>query len=172
MGVGALTLALFGYLAAVYLTLEANDASERRAFRNRALISAVAVAVLALAVLLAANAEVRGALMDSPWAVPLHVATGASALATFVFLWREDYVPARLAAASHVAFIVWGWALAQYPYLVRPHLTVGDTAAPANVLALLLQVLGVGAVILIPSLLYLFGIFGPRGSHRHDVSPQ
>jgi hypothetical protein len=79
--------------------------------------------------------------------------------------------PARLAAASHVAFIVWGWALAQYPYAVRPHLVVADTAAPVNVLALLLQVLGVGAVILLPSLLYLFGIFGPRGSHGHDVSP-
>ncbi len=170
-GVGAFTLALFGYLAAVYLTLEAHDAGERRAFRNRALISAAVVGVLALVVLLLANPEVRGALVDSPWAIPLHAATGASALAAFVFLWREHYGPARVAAAAQVAFIVWGWALAQYPYAVRPHLTVASTAAPANVLALLLQILGVGSVILIPSLLYLFGIFGPRGSHSHNVSP-
>jgi hypothetical protein len=38
-----------------------------------------------------------------------------------------------------------------------------DAAAPTNVQVLLLQVLGIGAVVLIPSLLYLFEIFGPRG---------
>jgi cytochrome d ubiquinol oxidase subunit II len=166
IGVGAFTLVLFGYLAAVYLTLEADEAEERRAFRTRALVAAIAVALLALVVLLLANPEVRGALLHSPWAIPLHAATGASAIAAFAFLWREQYAPARLAAASHVAFILWGWALAQYPYLVRPQLLVADAAAPANVVALLLQVLGVGAVILIPSLLYLFGIFGPLGAHR------
>lgn len=170
IGVGTFTLALFGYLAAVYLTLEAPDRDERRAFKTRALISAGVVAVLALLVLLLANHEVRGAFVDSPWAIPLHAATGASALATFVFLWRDHYVPARLTAALHVSFIVWGWALAQYPYAVRPYLSLANAAAPVNVLVLLLQVLGVGAVILIPSLLYLFGIFGPRGSHGHDVA--
>jgi cytochrome d ubiquinol oxidase subunit II len=163
IAVGAFALALFGYVAAVYLTLEAHDADEQAAFRVRALISGLTVFVLAATVLLFAVPDVRSALLASVWALPLHVATGASALAAFAFLWLERYHLARLAAASQVVFILWGWALTQYPYAIRPHLTLVDAAAPANVQILLLQVLGVGAVVLLPSLLYLFGIFGPRG---------
>jgi cytochrome bd ubiquinol oxidase subunit II len=163
LSVGLFALVLFGYLAAAYLTLEAHDADEGAAFRMRALSSGVAVGVLAAVVLLLATPDVRNALLASAWAVPLHVATGASALAAFAFLWLHRYEFARLAAAAQVLFILWGWALAQYPYAIRPYLTLADAAAPANVQVLLLQVLGVGAVVLIPSLLYLFAIFGPRG---------
>ena len=163
LAVGAFALTLFAYLAAVYLTLEAGDGEERDAFRRRGLTSGLVVGGLAALVLWLAQPDVRIALLASPWAVPLHVATGAMAIAALMFLWIERYQLARMAAASQVAFILWGWALAQYPYAIRPHLTLAAASAPANVQILLLQVLGVGAVVLIPSLLYLFGIFGPRG---------
>jgi len=169
LAVGAFTLALFGYLAAVYLTLEAHDTEERAAFRMRALVSATTVGVLAATVLVLAAPEVRLGLIASPWAVPLHVATGASAIGTFVFLWFERFQLARVAVAAQVGLILWGWALAHYPYAIRPHLTLAGSAAPANVQILLLQVLGVGAVILLPSLLFLFGIFGPRGAPRRQT---
>jgi cytochrome bd ubiquinol oxidase subunit II len=167
LAVGAFALALFGFLAAVYLTVEARDDDERAAFRRRALLSGVAVGVLAAAVLLLSAPAVREALLGAAWAVPLHVATAACAVAAFTLLWRERFQLARIAAAAQVALILWGWALAQYPYAIRPHLTLAEAAAPANVVVLLLQVLGVGAVVLIPSLLYLFGLFGPRG-HESD----
>ncbi len=169
LAVGAFTLALFGYLAAVYLTLEAHDTEERAAFRMRALISATTVGVLAATVLVLATPEVRLGLIASPWAVPLDVATGASAIGTFVFLWFERFQHARVAVAAQVGLILWGWALAHYPYAIRPHLTLAGSAAPANVQILLLQVLGVGAVMLLPSLLFLFGIFGPRGAQRRQT---
>ena len=163
VSVGIFALVMFGYLAAVYLAVEARDPDERSAFRARALMSGVAVGVLAATVLVLANAEVRSGLTASPWAVPLHAATAASAIAGFCLLWLRHYQPARLAAAAQVSFILWGWALTQYPYAIRPHLTLVDAAAPANVIVILLQIVGVGAVILLPSLLYLFRIFGPRG---------
>ena len=163
VSVGIFALVMFGYLAAVYLALEASDPDERSAFRTRALLSGVAVGVLAATVLVLANSEVRSGLIASPWAVPLHVATAVSAIAGFCLLWLRHYQSARLAAAAQVSFILWGWALTQYPYAIRPHLTLVDAAAPANVIVILLQILGVGAVILLPSLLYLFRIFGPRG---------
>lgn len=47
-------------------------------------------------------------------------------------------------------------------YLVRPHLTLWNAAAPRPVLVLLLQVLAIGAVLLFPALIYLFRTFGPR----------
>ena len=169
LAVGVFTLALFGYLAAVYLTLEAHDTEERAAFRIRALVSATTVGVLAATVLVLAAPEVRLGLIASPWAVPLHVATGASAIGTFVFLWFERFQHARVAVAAQVGLILWGWALAHYPYAIRPHLTLAESAAPANVQILLLQVLGVGAVILLPSLLFLFGIFGPRGAQHRQT---
>jgi cytochrome d ubiquinol oxidase subunit II len=170
IAVGLLALVLFGYLAAVYLTLEAHDADEREAFRMRALISGAVVGALALIVLLLAASDVRDALIASAWALPLHVATGTSALAAFALLWFKRFEAARLAAVSQVAFILWGWALAQYPYAIRPYLTLADASAPANVQVMLLQVLGIGAVLLVPSLLYLFAMFGPRGKQSGDDS--
>ena len=165
LSVGVFTLVLFGYLAAVYLTLEAGTVEERRAFRRRALISGVLAGVMAAIVLLLAEPGVRHGLIASAWAVPLHVATAACAVGALVFLAREQYGLARVAAAAQVTLILWGWALTQYPYALRPHLTLTAAAAPENVRILLLQVLGVGAVVLVPSLLFLFGMFGPRGGH-------
>jgi cytochrome bd ubiquinol oxidase subunit II len=163
LSVGAFTLVLFGYLAAVYLTLEARDPETRAAFRQRALVSGVLVGVLAGAVLVLSGPDVRRGLTSSTWAVPLHLATGVSAVAALGALWWQRYRTARIAAACQVTLILWGWALAQYPFALRPHVTLAAAAAPESVRVLLLQVLAVGAVVLLPSLLFLFGLFGPRG---------
>lgn len=163
ISVGIFALATFAYLAAVYLTLEAHDAEERAAFRSRALISGIVVGGVATTVLMLAGPDVRNSLLTSAWAIPLHFATAVSAVAALVLVWVERYKLARMAAAAQVSLILWGWALAQYPYAIRTHLTLAAAAAPENVVIILLQVLAVGAVILLPSLLFLFEIFGPRG---------
>jgi cytochrome bd-type quinol oxidase subunit 2 len=62
-------------------------------------------------------------------------------------VWLERYRLAWIAAAAQVALILWGWALAQYPYAIRPHLAPAQAAAPNNVLVMMLQVLAVGALI-------------------------
>ena len=49
IAVGAFALALFAFLAAVYLAVEAPDGPLREDFRRRAILSAAAVAVCALA---------------------------------------------------------------------------------------------------------------------------
>ena len=168
IAVGAFALSVFAYLAAVYLTLEARDVEVAEAFRSRALASGVVVGAMALAVfVLSGNApHVRAALSASAWAASLHVATGGCALSAFWLLWTRHYWWARAAAAAQVSLIVWGWALAQYPYLVRPDLTIAATAAPRSVLIVLLWILAAGALILLPSLWYLFRIFAPVRSTR------
>ena len=110
-----------------------------------------------------AQPDVRTRLITSTWAAPVQIAAAASAITAFGSLWFEDYRLARVAAAAQVSSILWGWALAQYPYAVRPHLKLAEAAAPPNVQILLLEVLAAGAAILLPALLYLFSIFGPRG---------
>ena len=89
-------------------------------------------------------------------------------------LWWGRYHVARAAVGLQVSLIVWGWALSQYPYLVPPDLSIPGAAAPATTLRLVLVALGLGIVVLLPSLVYLFRVFkvapshsvrGPEGGH-------
>ncbi|HEU4585422.1 MAG TPA: cytochrome d ubiquinol oxidase subunit II [Gemmatimonadaceae bacterium] len=165
VGVGVLALALFAFLAAVYLTLEARDERLREDFRVRALWSALAVFVVAFAVLLVALAtdmHISAGLTRSAWAIPFHIATGLAAIWAIWALWARRFHMARVAAAAQVTLILWGWALGQYPYILPPTLTIGGAAAPERTLNLALWALALGATVLFPSLAYLFRIFKGR----------
>ncbi len=162
LAVGALTLTLFAFLAAVYLTVEARDIALQEDFRRRALAAAVAVFVAAgitLAVAMQSAPLVARGLTASAWALPLHVVTGLAALGAIGALWVRRYRVARLAAAAQVSLILWGWALGQYPYLVPPTVTIAEAAAPPLTLTLVLWALAGGTLVLFPSLAYLFRIF-------------
>ncbi len=160
--VGLLTLALFAFLAAVFLTLESTDRELCEDFRRRALGTGVAVFLFSALVLLLSHGAaplVRSGLMASPWAVPLHLLTGAAAVTVLAALWFRRYRLARLAVGLQVSLIFWGWALAQYPFLLPPTFTVTNTAAPYPTLRLTLIVLAAGGLVVLPSLWYLFQIF-------------
>jgi cytochrome d ubiquinol oxidase subunit II len=160
--VGLLTLVLFAFLAAVYLTLESTDRDLCEDFRIRALVCGVVVFFASALVLLLSPEGaplVRGGLIDSPWAVPLHLLTAAAAIAVLLALWFRRYRFARLMVGLQVSLIFWGWALAQYPFLLPPTYTIRNTAAPESTLRLTLIVLAAGGVILLPSLWYLFQVF-------------
>jgi cytochrome d ubiquinol oxidase subunit II len=168
--VGFLTLALFAFLAAVFLTMESHDRELCEDFRRRALGAGAAVfltAALALLLAVAGDAPLmfRG-LLGSGWALPLHLLTGAAAVGAFAAVWYRRYRLARLAAGLQVSLIVWGWALAQYPYLLPPDFTIEGSAAPAVTLRLVAWALAAGALVLLPSLWYLFRIFKSAPAHR------
>jgi cytochrome d ubiquinol oxidase subunit II len=165
--VGLFTLACFAYLAAVYLTVEAEDPELREDFRRRALIGGVAVGVLAGAALLASRAAapmIHAGLIRSPWALPFQLCTAFAAVTGLTALWRRRYRLARVAAAAQVSLILWGWVWSQFPYVVPPVVTIGEGAAPETTLHLVLGALALGGAILIPSLVYLFRVFkaGPH----------
>ncbi len=163
--IGAFTLALFAFLAAVYLALEAQDEAVQEDFRARALVAAALVFVLAALSLAASRSgapRVATGVLGQPWAVALHVATAAAAIGAIAALWVRRYRAARLAAAAQVSLILWGWAFAQYPYIVPYALSIRSAAAPRVTLVLLLIGLAVGALVLIPSLGYLLRTFGER----------
>lgn len=165
VGVGVLTLALFAFLAAVYLTVEAREPEVREDFRLRALWAALVVFVAAFGVLIVAyltDTHVGSGLTSSPWAVPLHLATAIAAVGAIWALWTRRFHAARMAAAAQVTFILWGWALSQYPYIVPSTLTIEAAAAPRRTLVLALWSLAIGAAVLFPSLAYLFRLFKGR----------
>jgi cytochrome d ubiquinol oxidase subunit II len=160
--VGFFALALFAFLAAVYLTVEARDEALREDFRRRALTAAVVVGVMALVVfLLSANGApmIRRRLSQSWWTWPLQISTAVFATSAIYALWARKFRTARLCAAAQVALILWGWGAAQFPYLVAPELTIHNSAAPAITLRLVWWALLAGSILLAPSFYYLFRVF-------------
>ena len=164
LAVGLLTLVLFAFLAAVYLTREATDKQLQEDFRRRALLSSVMVGVLACAVFgLAAHApQIRHELFRSVWGWSLILVTTVFASAAIFALWRRYFALARLCAAGEAVLILWGWAFAQFPFLVVPNITISNAAASPFTLRLLLVAILAGGAVLFPSLYYLFRVFKGR----------
>ncbi len=165
LSVGVFALVAFAFLAAVYLTLEARDQELREEFRRRGLAAGVALGFAGLVTLLLARGgapRVAEGLVFAPWALPLHLVTAAAALTALWALWRRRYRIARIAAAGQVSLIFWGWPLSQYPDLLPPDYAIADVAAPDATLRLALGAVALGAVVLLPSLRYLFKVFKRR----------
>jgi cytochrome d ubiquinol oxidase subunit II len=162
VAVGFFALALFAFLAAVYLTVEARDAALREDFRLRALAAALAVGVMALIVFLLSSTgapTLRGRLGQSWWTWPLQISTAIFATSAIYALWKRKFRIAQFCAAAQAALILWGWGAAQYPNLVMPDLTIYNAAAPMVTLRLVWWALLAGAVLLFPSFYYLFRVF-------------
>ena len=160
--VGFLALALFAFLAAVYLTLETKDSRLQEDFRRRALVSGLTVGALALVVFLLAGTgapTVRAGISRSWWALGLHILTAIAAIGAFLALWTRRFRLAQVCAAAQVSLILAGWALAQHPFLIEPDITIESAAAPRITLQLLLAALAAGALLLFPSYYYLFRVF-------------
>ncbi len=172
--VGLLTLLLFAFLAASYLTVEAPEGVLRNVFRRRALQSQGALLLTALATLVVARAEnplLFEGLTNGRTALAMHAVTACAAATSIWALRVRRFQVARLAAAAQASFILWGWAWTQFPWLIPPDRTITELAAPRITLQLILGALGAGTVILLPSFVYLFRVF-KRGETVFSVDPQ
>lgn len=160
---GVLAVGVCAYLAAVYLIADAHRAGVPRLaaeFRRRALISGAAVGAVALAGLavVATDApELYAGLRRA--GLPLVLLSIAAGIASLVLLARGYARTVRVTAALAVAAMLWAWAAAQYPILLRPDLTVQEAAGAPAILTAVLGALAVGAALISPSLLWLFIIF-------------
>jgi cytochrome d ubiquinol oxidase subunit II len=160
--VGLWTLALFAFLAAVYLTNETDDAALQEDFRRRALIAGGGVAAMALASFILSGSGaplIRAGLSKAWWSIPFHVWTSAVSVGAMAAVWLRRYRLARPLAIAQMALILCGWGFAQFPYLIEPDLTFRNAAAPDSVLRILLGALALGALLVFPSLWYLLRVF-------------
>ncbi len=159
---GLFALALFAFLAATYLTVDPSTGRDvQNDFRLRALWSGFALAPIAFVVFITSK-EGAPAMYHglTQWWAPLLVgATLAFAIAALTSLWLRRFALARIAAIAEVILILGGWSLSQYPNLITPDITIFNAAAPAITLRLLTYALAAGAVVLFPSLFFLFRIF-------------
>lgn len=170
--IGVLTLGLFAYLAAVYLTVEADDAALRDDFRARAFAAGIAVFLAAVATLAFARTEAPAiwtGLVRSAWAPAYQGAVAVPAVLAFWALWSRRFRLARAVATVQATLILWGWALIQYPEMLPGLLTIEQAAAPAVTLKLVLGALVAGFIVLVPSLVFLFRLF--KGRHVTTPSP-
>ncbi len=163
---GLFALGLFAFLAATYLTLDTEAEPDlQNDFRRRAIWAELLLLPLAL---LAFGTSKNGAPeifkgLTQWWAPLLLGWTSCLGIAALVALWLRKFAAARIAAIGQVALILAGWSLAQFPHLVMPDITISNSAAPELTLRLLIIALGAGAILLLPSLYFLFHIFkGPE----------
>jgi cytochrome d ubiquinol oxidase subunit II len=166
---GLFALALFAFLAATYLTHETRgDYDLQNDFRLRALWAEFALVPLALIVFLAAKSGAPSMYHGlTAWWAPLLLGWTALAAGTAVTaLWLRKFEIARIAGIAQVTFILLGWGVAQFPDLIAPDVTVDNSAAPEVTLQLLVLALGTGAVVLLPSLGYLFHVFKTKRNPR------
>ena len=163
--IGFFTLTLCALVAAVYLTLETDNPELQEDFRVRALVAAVSVGVMAgISFLLSAKGapEIRRGLGNSIWSVPFHLLMSAVSITAIWAIWKRHYPLARVLVPIQVTLIIFGWGLAQYPYLVTPNLTFSNTAASNSVLRPVLVVIAVGVIMLVPAFWYLYAVFKGR----------
>jgi cytochrome d ubiquinol oxidase subunit II len=157
---GVLAVVVCAFLAATYLTADAHhqrDERLERYFRTRALATGVLAGVIALAGVWILH-EDASKLFDglTGRGLPLVVVSALAGLAALVLLWRNHPQMARVAAALAVVAVLWGWAAGQYPYVLEGRLKIEDAAGAHATLVSLLACIGAGAVLLVPSLAYLF----------------
>jgi cytochrome bd ubiquinol oxidase subunit II len=160
--VGVLAVAASAYMAAVFLAADAARQGDERmvaAFRRRAVIAGVAAGALALAGLAVLSddaPELFDDLIEGP-GLPAVIASALAGAGTLALVLRSRFEPARYTAAVAVAAVIAGWGIAQSPDFL-PGLTVDEAAADDSTIVVLLAGLGVGALVLVPSLVLLFGL--------------
>ena len=162
--VGVLAVAVAAYLAAVFLAADAKRTGRgragRAAFRVRALVDGCR-----------RRCHRDGAACSSSGTMRARSGTGSrAARASAQSSCRRSpalrrccscgcgrYGPARVTAAVAVAAVLVGWVLAQRPD-VLPGLSIHEAAAGRSTLVALVIATAIGAVLLIPSLVILYGL--------------
>ena len=158
--VGALFVATSAYLAAVFLVSDARRAGAadlERYFTARALAAAVVAGVLGAAGIIVLHEDARyvydGLTSDG---LPLVILSALCGLGVVVLLRRGLTRGPRPLAIGAVVAVIWGWGVAQHPYLLPTTLKISAGAAPSATLTAVLIVFGVAVVVVVPSIVLLF----------------
>jgi cytochrome d ubiquinol oxidase subunit II len=158
--IGAMFVASGAYLAAVFLVGDARragDAEMERYFERRALAAAVVAGAFAVAGLFALHSEARDVFDRlTGQGLPLVVLSLLCGAALLAVLLRGGRRPLRPLAAGAVIAVIWGWGVAQFPYLLPTSLRIDQAAAPDATMTIVFIVFAAAAVVVLPSLGLLY----------------
>jgi cytochrome d ubiquinol oxidase subunit II len=157
---GALFVATGAYLSAVFLVSDARrygDPDLERYFTARALGAALAAGAIAVAGIFVFRADARyiydGLTSEG---LPLVILSALCGLGVLGLLWRGERRGTRPLAIGAVVAVIWGWGVAQYPYLLPQSLTIKEGAGASETLNGVLIVFGVAVLLVLPALGFLY----------------
>jgi cytochrome bd ubiquinol oxidase subunit II len=157
--VGALFVASGAYLAAVFLVADARRSASdlEDYFARRALLAALVAGALALAGIFALHDEARY-LYDrlTSDALPLVAVSALCGLGALALLLGHGRRGLRPLAVGAVVAVIWGWGVAQFPYLLPTSLKISQSAAPGATLDAVLVVFMIAAIVVLPALGLLY----------------
>jgi cytochrome bd ubiquinol oxidase subunit II len=157
---GAMFVATGAYLSAVFLVGDARRAGEEdleHYFVRRALAAAAVAGVAAAAGLVELHAESRyvfDRLVDQ--GLPLVILSALCGIGLLGAMLRGAKKPLRPLAAGAVVAVIWGWGVAQFPYLLPTSLRIDQAAAPDPTLVTVFIVFAAAAILVLPSLGLLY----------------
>jgi cytochrome d ubiquinol oxidase subunit II len=157
---GVLAVAVCAYLASVYLVADARRLGQPdmvEYFRRRAIGAAIVAGLIAFVGIFVLHA-------DAPYifhgltsrALPLVILSAACGITSLLLLLRGARGSARPFAIAAVATVVVGWGVAQWPYVLPTTLKIKDAAAPSATLWSILFVFVLAALLILPSLAWLY----------------
>jgi cytochrome d ubiquinol oxidase subunit II len=157
---GGLAVAVCAYLAAVYLVWDARRLGDRgmvEYFRRRAIAAAIATGIIAFAGVFVLRDYARYVFDGlTSRALALVILSAICGLGSLALLLRDATRGARVLAMGAVATVIFGWGVAQWPYILPTSLKVSQAAAPSGTLAAVVAVFVVAAVVILPSLGLLY----------------
>jgi len=158
--IGAMFVATGAYLAAVFLVGDARRGGAEemeRYFERRALGAAVVAGAFAVAGLFALHSEARYVFDRlTSQGLPLVILSLLCGLALLAVLLGDARRPLRPLAAGAVTAVIWGWGVAQFPYLLPTSLKISQSAAPPATLATVIIVFIAAAILVLPALGLLY----------------
>ncbi len=157
---GALFVASGAYLAAIYLLVDAHRAEDEPMegyFSSRALMAGLVAGAVALFGLIALHSEARYVydrlIVEGLPLVIVSILCGFGVLGMLLGRYRRGLRP--LAAGAVIA-VIWGWGVAQFPYLLPTSLRIDQAAAPGPTLDAVLIVFVIAAIVVLPALGLLY----------------
>ena len=157
---GVLFVATCAYLAAVFLVHDAGAADDDELqgyFARRALAIAVVAGAAALGGVFALHAEARyvyDRLTDQ--GLPLVVLSSICGLGALALLARAATRGIRPLAVGAVVAVIWGFFVAQFPYMLPESLQIEEAAGDGAALTSVIVVFCVAAALILPSLGWLY----------------
>jgi cytochrome bd ubiquinol oxidase subunit II len=157
---GGLFVAVGAYTAAVFLVRDAEasgDRDLREYFTRRALAVAVLAGAVAAGGIVALHSDARFVYdgLTGP-GLPLVILSAVCGLTALVLLARGETRGLRPAAVGAVVAVVWGFFVAQHPYMLPEQLTISDAAGAGATLTAVFVVFAAAVLLCLPSLGLLY----------------
>lgn len=174
ISIGLFTVALCGFLAAVYLIGEADNEHDRRRFVTKAKVSNLLAVGFGLLVFASAKIE-SVPLTDWLFKNPVGLAAVMMASASLVLLWQwiNKKRPAvlRVLVAVQMTMILLAITYAHFPNVILlangRSVSLSESAAPEKTMQSLGWALIVGSLFILPALYYLFYSFQKSDDYAH-----